>query len=666
MRLATSSELESGNDAVMITPALPGATETVFAPSALVIAPHFDDEVLGCGGLLAQLVRRGAAVRVLFLSDGTGGVEAVADRAAYGRRRGEEAEQACAVLGLAGHETLGLPDGRLAAHGEEIRAALERSLLTFRPRLLLAPSPVEVTADHRAAFDALGAVLSPVRRGDDLETVTRDLEVLLYEVNRPGHPDLLVDVGAEVATIERAMACYASQEARHPYLQAALGLRRYRALSLAPGTLAVEAYRRLQARDFQLMAPSVLARELGAEPAAALSIDGPAISVIVRTKDRPRLLAEALASLAASAYRRLEVVVVNDGGATVEIASAFPHPVVRVDLAPGRGRAAAANAGLEAATGAFVSFLDDDDLVEPDHFEILAGLVAGTGVEVAYTDAAVGIWELGEKGWARAERRLPYSRDYDPDLLAVDNYIPLLTLVIERSAARAAGVWDESFPFFEDWEWLIRLAALAPFHHHRRVTCEYRHFRAAEQHRHALGEAPRQRADFLAMKARVLEKHAAALAPERLARAVDRLRAEAVEAGEEVTRLLGEARTDRAARQAAEARYHQARGEIEAARGHVALLEADTAGLGEEVSRLRSEAVALRAEIERRDGDLRRLYGDEKALRATVEEQNAHLGRVYAEIQRLERVVQTMEATRAWRAHAWWQRRVSRAGSRGG
>src|SRR6185503_20050877 len=67
----------------------PGATERVRAASALVLAPHYDDEVLGCGGLLAQLAAAGAAVRELFLTDGDGGgggAEAAgtaAERAAY-------------------------------------------------------------------------------------------------------------------------------------------------------------------------------------------------------------------------------------------------------------------------------------------------------------------------------------------------------------------------------------------------------------------------------------------------------------------------------------------------------------------------------------------------------------------------------------------------------
>src|SRR6185436_15645565 len=94
----------------------PGWTERVRAASALVLAPHFDDEVLGCGGLLAQLAASGAAVRVLFLTDGSGGVEAVADRDAYRRRRCEEATRAVAALGadkVAALDILEIPAGAL-------------------------------------------------------------------------------------------------------------------------------------------------------------------------------------------------------------------------------------------------------------------------------------------------------------------------------------------------------------------------------------------------------------------------------------------------------------------------------------------------------------------------------------------------------------------------
>ena len=288
-----------------------------------------------------------------------------------------------------------------------------------------------------------------------------------------------MDVTEEEGVLEAAMAFYASQEERHPYLNAALGLRRFRTLSLGPEVKLAEGYRRLRMEDFTTRSPAQLVRHLGGDPEISEIREGPRVSVIVRTRNRPDLLAEALASLAQGQYRRAEVVLVNDGGDPPAVPADFPLPVVRVDLDANRGRAGAAEAGVAAAPGDFVAFLDDDDLAAPEHLATLVGMVQAPGVRVAYTDAAVAVYELDADigRWVCRERRLPYSRDFDPDVLLVDNYIPFHTLLIERRLFAEAGPFDRSLPFFEDWDFLIRLSALAPFHHLRRVTCEYRHFR---------------------------------------------------------------------------------------------------------------------------------------------------------------------------------------------
>ncbi|HVS02878.1 MAG TPA: PIG-L family deacetylase [Thermoanaerobaculia bacterium] len=619
---------------------LPGRAEAVRAESALVVAPHYDDEVLGCGGLLAQLVARGAAVRVLFLSDGSGGVEEVGDRPEYARRRRREAEAAEAVLGITGSEHLGLADGALEHHVAAVAAALRRELLATRPDLLLAPSPLEVSGDHRAAFAALHRLLAPLRPGDPLEPVARELTVLLYEVNHPGHPDLLVDVGGELAALERAMACYPSQQERHDYLGAALGLRRFRALSLPPGVAAAEGYRRLALADFTTRSPSQLLAHLGGNPDLTVTPAAVRISVVVRTCDRPDLLAEALGSLAAGTHPPLEVVLVNDGGAAPEAPSRLPFPVVRVDHPQRLGRAAAANAGVAAASGDWVAFLDDDDLAYPEHLATLAGMVRGAGVRVAYTDAAVVVYALGATGWEPVERRLPYSRDFDAELLLVDNYIPFNTLLIERSLLTEVGPFDPELPFFEDWDLLLRLAARVTFHHLPRVTCEYRHFRGGS---HVLGERPRERPDFVAMKQRVIARHHESLTPEVLARVVDRLRAETVELGEEAAAARGRRRALEGEVAAAEERAHRLNGAV--------------AALSHERQGLLAEHAALRREVARRDAELERLYGEERALRAAVDDQTDHIGRLYGEVERLQRVIEEMRATRAWRLHEWLARR---------
>ncbi len=109
-------------------PSLPGETTRITARRVLVLAPHFDDELLGCGGLLIQLAAGGAEVRVLFLSDGSGGEEAVGDREAYAARRRGEAQAVARLLRFAGIEELGARDGFLAADRQRDRA------MGFAPR----------------------------------------------------------------------------------------------------------------------------------------------------------------------------------------------------------------------------------------------------------------------------------------------------------------------------------------------------------------------------------------------------------------------------------------------------------------------------------------------------------------------------------------------------
>jgi LmbE family N-acetylglucosaminyl deacetylase len=663
----------------------PGETSRVGASRALVVAPHHDDEVLGCGGLLAQLAEDGARVRVLFLTDGAGGrpagapaeagseTSAEAGPATAARRR-EESARALEALGVGEPAVhLELPDGRLAGRLEEAAEGLRRELLDLEPDLLLVPSPLEVTADHRAAFAAVHRLLGALRPGregaaDPLSRVAAGLAVLLYEVNHPAYPDLLVDVSRELPRIEAAMACYASQQELHDYLAAGVGLRRFRTLSLPAGgeepVRAAEGYRRLRAADFATRGPAALIRHLGGAPELLEVTEGPPVSVVVRTRDRPGLLAQALASLAEGTYRQVEVVLVNDGGRPPEVPAGYPFPVRRVDFPEAQGRAAAAEAGVEAATGAWIAFLDDDDLAEPEHLAVLAGAVSGGGgLRAVYSDAAVVTYELsggGEPGapggWREVERRLPYSRDFDPDLLLLDNYIPFNTVLVERGLFRElaadGAAFDPELPIFEDWDLLIRLSRLVPLHHLRRVTCEYRHFRGASHH--ALGERPRERADFLAVKARVLAKHAAHLTPELLARAVDGLRAEAVGLAEEAARARLDAAADRRSRERLEERYHRLHGEA------VALRE-ERARLGADLERADRNRARLEGELAASADELRRLHAREEELTGAVEDQTAHIGRTYAEIERLNGILRELQAASLPGVVRWWREQRRKA-----
>jgi len=621
----------------------PTETTRVSARKVLVLAPHFDDEVFGCGGLLAQLAESDAEIRVLYLTDSSGGEEITENRDEYAARRRAEAQRGLDILGIRQLEVLPIPDGALSSSMDEAAGAIRRVIGEHHPDLLLSVSPCEITADHRAAFASLHRALSSLRGGTDLDEIMIGCRILLFEVNHPAYPNVLIDVSPQLDVLNSAIDAHESQLELHNYREAALGVRHFRALSLPAVVTAAESFREIGLLDLVTHGHSGLVRSLGGIPDPGEIHDGPLVTVIVRTKDRPELLSEALYSIEGSSYRRVEVVLVNDGGAPPSIPAGFPFPVVRVEMGTNQGRAAAANAGVEAATGDYLTFLDDDDLMEPDHLETLVGLVTAAGVRVAYTDAAVGIYELEPaKGWHEVDRRLPYSRDFDPELLLVDNFIPFNTLMIERSLFDEAAPFDPDLSFFEDWDFLIRLAALTPFHHRPQVTAEYRHFRGSEHH--ILGAQPRQHEDFLGMKATVIERHRSLIDADVIARVVDRLRSESVAATESDATARRELAEERLSHAEMADGYHRMNGECEALRDERALHLGHIDRLEEELQEHRRTIAELQAEANR-------LHGEESELRSKLAEQQEHLDRLYAEIERLTGLIEAMEATSAWKLH---------------
>ena len=121
---------------------------------ALVIAPHPDDETLGCGGTMALLADGGAAVTVLTVTDGEATRGSRLGPEETGRVRRTEAERAAAAVGAtAGF--LGLPDGGLSKQIGELSARIGAEIEEIEPEAVFAPWLLDGTADHRAVSEAL-------------------------------------------------------------------------------------------------------------------------------------------------------------------------------------------------------------------------------------------------------------------------------------------------------------------------------------------------------------------------------------------------------------------------------------------------------------------------------------------------------------------------------
>ena len=110
---------------------LPVATLDAVAPgTALVLAPHADDESLGCGGLIAMASARGRPPIIVCVTDGTGSHRSSPTYPAARLRQVREAElrAAAAILGVASERVrfLGLPDAGAPLEGPEFEDAAQR------------------------------------------------------------------------------------------------------------------------------------------------------------------------------------------------------------------------------------------------------------------------------------------------------------------------------------------------------------------------------------------------------------------------------------------------------------------------------------------------------------------------------------------------------------
>ena len=477
--------------------AIPYAPAPLRGERLLVLAPHPDDEVIGCGGLLAQHLQENRAVRVVIVTDGTKATGATSDAANYRDLREEESRRGIALLGGAADvQFLRYPDRGL---DDSVSGSLREHLSAFKPDLICVPSPVEIHPDHAALSRAFCELI----QSDP--TLFADLpltRVVFYEVSQPLRPNTLVDITAVADAKYAAIAAHESQIALKDYVAYSRGLNAYRAMTLPPEVKAAEGYWVTPLATLRTLPFTELQRRTGRAAEVAVTRPELAVSVIIRTKDRPALLREAVSSVAAGGYPA-EVIVVNDGGKrpVVEGATVVEHDT-------SRGRSAAMNSGVRAARASHVAFLDDDDLYYPEHLPTLAAAAAAAPGKAAwYSDAVSTSMKLGTSGQYEPEwRQRIFAQDFDRELLLVDNYIPLTTLLVPRESFLEAGGFDEAFDLFEDWDFLIRLAERGDFIRVPRITCEVRHFADGDSITLAATEGTKR---FRDAKLQVWRKHAA-------------------------------------------------------------------------------------------------------------------------------------------------------------
>jgi N-acetylglucosamine malate deacetylase 1 len=203
----------------------------------MVIAPHPDDESIGCGGAICLHRQKGQSVHVVFLTSGELGLKDLPREKAWEVRE-EEARRAAEVLRLTGLTFLRLSDWFLSDGAEEAANLLRPYLQREKPKLLYFPHAEEWHPDHSAVLPIVQAALT---NGGDIP-----VEFLAYEVWTPlAKYDRVENITAVMGSKLRAVACYGSQTKQFRYDRAVRGLNQYRG-ALAAHCRYAEVFRRFQ------------------------------------------------------------------------------------------------------------------------------------------------------------------------------------------------------------------------------------------------------------------------------------------------------------------------------------------------------------------------------------------------------------------------------------
>ncbi len=203
----------------------------------------------------------------------------------------------------------------------------------------------------------------------------------------------------------------------------------------------------------------------------------PKVSVIIPAYNVADFIAETLLSALAQTFSDYEIIVVNDGSPDTEklekAIAPYREKIIYLKQ-PNKGAAAARNAGIGAARGEMLAFLDGDDIWLPDYLAAQVSFLRATGGDMVYCNA---ILFGNEKKYKTYMSRSPSRGEVTTESLLNGNCNVITSgTVVMRETVAAAGMFDEEAPpRIEDFDlWFRLLKNGAKIDYQKNILLKYR------------------------------------------------------------------------------------------------------------------------------------------------------------------------------------------------
>lgn len=183
----------------------------------------------------------------------------------------------------------------------------------------------------------------------------------------------------------------------------------------------------------------------------------PLVSVVIPTYNRLLCLGELMESLSQQTVQDFEVIIVNDGGESVEpVKELYPElHIMIINMEENLRHVHARNRGIVKANGEYIMLIDDDDLLVPFHMEMMVNEIGED--DLIYSD--VEIINFEEINGVR----VPINRHlfaYEFDLLAMRRFSTFVSsgCLYRKEIHQALGMFDPNVHNYWDWDFFLRVA----------------------------------------------------------------------------------------------------------------------------------------------------------------------------------------------------------------